>query len=61
MTDDILLKRLQELLMEGLSRVPASNWSGFYWCVVSLENDYWVKESVIEDATDSFIVKLKDC
>jgi transposase len=58
MTEDMSLKRLEELLREGLNRVTANNWSGFCQHVVSFENEYWVKDSVMEDATDSFVINL---
>jgi hypothetical protein len=43
---------------EGLNGVTASNWSGFCQRVASFENEYWVKDGVMEDATDSFVINL---
>jgi transposase len=49
MAGDMSLKRLEELAREGLNRVTANNWSVFCQHVVSFKNEYWVKDSVMED------------
>jgi hypothetical protein len=57
-TGDMSLKRLEELVREGLNGVTTSNWSGFCQRVASLENEYWVKDGVMEDTIDSFVINL---
>jgi hypothetical protein len=59
MTGDMSLKRLEELVREGLNRVTANNWCGFCQRVISFENEYWVKDGVMEDAIDSFVISLR--
>jgi hypothetical protein len=44
--------------LTGLNRGTASNWSGFCQRAVSFENGYWVKDGVMQDATDSFVINL---
>jgi hypothetical protein len=58
MTGDMSLKRLEERVWEGLNRVTANNWSGFCQCVISFENEYWVKDGVMDDTIDSSVINL---
>jgi hypothetical protein len=58
MTGHMSLKRLEELVREGLDIVRANDWSGFYQCVIFLENECWLEDGVMEDAVDSFVINL---
>jgi hypothetical protein len=58
MTGDMSLKRLEELVRERFNRVTTNSWSGFCQCVISFENEYWVKDGNMEDAVDSFVINL---
>jgi hypothetical protein len=57
-TGDISLNRLEEHVKERLNRVTANNWPGFCQRVVSFENEYWVKDGVMEDTITSFVINL---
>jgi hypothetical protein len=58
MTGAMSLKRLEELVREGLNRVTTNDWSGFFQLVISFKNEYWVKDGVVEDEIDSFVINL---
>ncbi|KAJ4437060.1 hypothetical protein ANN_17195 [Periplaneta americana] len=59
-TGDMSLKRLQELVQEGLKSITKEDWTGYCKHVSDIENYYWEKEAIMEDVIDEFIINVGD-
>ncbi|KAJ4447175.1 hypothetical protein ANN_09176 [Periplaneta americana] len=59
-TGDMSLKRLQELVQEGLKSVTKEDWTGYCKHVSDIENYYWEKYAIMENVIDEFIINVGD-
>ncbi|KAJ4426397.1 hypothetical protein ANN_27211 [Periplaneta americana] len=59
-TGDMSLKRLQELVQEGLKSVTKEDCTGYCKHVSDIENYYWEKDAIMEDVIDEFIINVGD-
>lgn len=59
-TGELSLKRLLELTKEAVNAVSRSHWAGFLKHTQTVEEEYWTKDGIMEDAVDSLIIPLGD-
>jgi hypothetical protein len=52
------MKRIEELVLEGLNEITAGDWLGFSEHVAKLEQEFWANDGIMEDVIDSFIITL---
>lgn len=57
-TGDTSLVKLQAIVREAIKNVTAADWAGYYQHIIKLEEEYWVKDAVMEDAVDSLVISL---
>jgi hypothetical protein len=52
------LSVLKDVTMDAFSSVTRSDWEGYCSNVRKLETEYWVKDGLLEDTIDGFIIAL---
>jgi hypothetical protein len=52
------MKRIAELVMEGLSEITAADCLRFSQHVAKLEQEFWANDGIMEDVIESFIITL---
>ncbi|KAF6216686.1 hypothetical protein GE061_001032 [Apolygus lucorum] len=57
-TGDMSMKRLQELTMEAMSSVTPSDWRGFVEHTIRLEEEYWTRDGIQEEAIDRIVISV---
>ena len=59
-TGDMSLSRLHELVQRGIASVSKDDWAVFCNHVKSIEDAYWEKDGLVENAVDEMIINLGD-
>jgi hypothetical protein len=58
-TVDMSIKRIEELVMEGLNEITAADWLVFSQHVAKLEQEFWANDGIMEDVIESFKITLR--
>jgi transposase len=59
-SEDMSLKRLQELVKEAIKSVTKEDWAGYCHNVTNIENSSLEKDAIMEDVIDNFIINVGD-
>ena len=54
------LKEIEDLVPNGFEQVTPAMWSNFCDHVKKVEDEYWEKDGLIEDALEEFVIRLSE-
>ncbi|XP_026330034.1 uncharacterized protein LOC113237640 [Hyposmocoma kahamanoa] len=57
---DLSLKRLKEVTELALGQISEEDWRGFDDHVIILEENYWLRDALIEDTIDQFVIEVSE-
>ncbi|XP_046684397.1 uncharacterized protein LOC124370150 [Homalodisca vitripennis] len=55
---DLCLTKLEEVTTHAMNSVTKIDWEGFTNHTLKLEQDFWIKDGLIEDVIDHFVIEL---
>jgi hypothetical protein len=57
-TGDLSLTKLEEATKNAILSISKIDWEGFTSHTLKIEQDYRIKDSIMEDAVDRFVIEL---
>lgn len=60
-TGNLNLAALKELTEKAIDAVTAEDWRGYVHHVMVIEDTFWEKDGILENAVDEVIIKLGQC
>lgn len=57
-TGDLSLTKLEEATKNAIDSITKIDWEGFTSHTLKVEQDYWIKDSIMEDTVDRFVIEL---
>ncbi|KAG8288972.1 hypothetical protein J6590_007724 [Homalodisca vitripennis] len=54
----VILTKLEEVTTHAMNSVTKIDWEGFTNHTLKLEQDFWIKDGLIEDVIDHFVIEL---